>query len=118
MRLELTGRHVNVTDPMRARVHEQCARLDRLLNDAAVSVQVVLSLEQGRHCSEVRLHARDDHVLHGAAVAETWNASLKAAVDKVEHQAQTLKGKWKNRHRRSGKPADVQGPAGVSRPPR
>ena len=104
MRLELTRRHVTITDPMRELVEEHTARLDRLLNDAAVSMHVVLSLEKGRHCSDMRLHARDDRVLHGAGDAPNWEASIKAASDKVAHQAQTLKGKWESRHRRGSKP--------------
>ena len=43
MRLELTGRHVDVTPVLRRLVNKKLARLERLLNDSAVSAQVVLT---------------------------------------------------------------------------
>jgi ribosome-associated translation inhibitor RaiA len=46
MRLELTGRHVRITPGIRTLVDERLQKLDRLLHDRAVSLQVVLYLEK------------------------------------------------------------------------
>ena len=39
MRLELTGRHVDITPGLRRLVEGKLAKLERLLNDSAVSAQ-------------------------------------------------------------------------------
>ena len=45
MRLELTGRHVDITPALRRLVDTKLGKLERLLNDRAVSAQAVLTLE-------------------------------------------------------------------------
>ena len=45
MRLELTGRHVDITPSLRRLVDKKLARLERMLNDSALSAQVVLTGE-------------------------------------------------------------------------
>ena len=60
----------------------------RLLNDSAVSAQVVLAREKSRHHAEVTLHARGEHFLHGEGTGRDVAASLGTAVDKVDRQAQ------------------------------
>ena len=47
------------------------------------------------------LHARGDHMLHGEGEGATWATALRAAVDKVDQQAHTVKGKWQDRRRRA-----------------
>ena len=60
MRLELTGRHVSVSSTLRRLVQQQLARLDRVLNDSAISCQTVLTQEKYRHHVEIALHARGE----------------------------------------------------------
>ncbi|HJO37675.1 MAG: ribosome-associated translation inhibitor RaiA [Vicinamibacterales bacterium] len=109
MRLNLTGRHVSISEELHALVEAQVERVDRIMKDSAVSARVVLDLEGGRHCVDVKVHAREDHILPGAAEAESWDASLHAAFDKVLHQAHTVKGKWESRNRRGAKAGAVPG---------
>jgi putative sigma-54 modulation protein len=107
MRLELTGRHIDITPSLRRIVDARLAKLDRLLNDSAVSAQVVLTREKFRRGAEITLHARGENFLHGVGSSETWERSLSQAVDKIAHQAEKVKGKWQERKR-----------AGVRRAPR
>jgi putative sigma-54 modulation protein len=100
MRLELTGRHLDVTPALRLLVDTKLAKLDRLLNDSAVSAQVVLAEERGRRRAEITVHARGERFLHGVGSAPTWANSIGQAVDKLAQQAQTLKGKRQDRKRR------------------
>jgi hypothetical protein len=58
MRLELTGRHVDITPMLRRAVDSKLARLTRMLNDNAVSAQVVLTREKRERRADVTLHAR------------------------------------------------------------
>jgi ribosomal subunit interface protein len=99
MRLELTGRHVTITDAMRRIVDGKLARLERMLNDSAVSAQVLFKKEKIGVCADVTLHARGEKFLHGAGKAGNWQSAVKTAVDKLAHQAEKLKGKYEGRKR-------------------
>jgi putative sigma-54 modulation protein len=94
MRLELTGRHVEITPAIRTLVDRKLSRLTRLLNDSLVSAQIVLTREKYRHLTEISVHLRGDHVLAGKIAGDTWADSVGRAVVKVEQQAAKVKGKW------------------------
>jgi putative sigma-54 modulation protein len=100
MRLDLTGRHVDITPTLRRLVDAKLVKLERLLNDSAVSAQVVLAREKYRLRAEITLHARGEKFLHGVGSAETWETSLTQAIDKIAQQAQKVKGKWQAKKRR------------------
>jgi putative sigma-54 modulation protein len=99
MRLELTGRHIDITPALRRLVDTKIGKLERLLNDSALSAQAVLTREKHRHRTEITVHARGDNFLHGVGNSTTWEASLSQAIDKVSQQAQRVKGKWQGRKR-------------------
>jgi putative sigma-54 modulation protein len=104
MRLELTGRHVAITPTIRKLVDEQLKHVLRMLNDSAVSGQIVLTKEKSRvHC-DATIHARGEKFLHGEATGRDLEAALAGAVDKIDRQAQRLKGKWNERKRRGATP--------------
>ncbi len=100
MRLELTGRHVSISDGLRTLVEEKLAKLERKLNQAALSAQVVVARDKYRLTTEITLHARGEKWLHGVGAARDWETSILGAIRKLEQQAEKLKGKWKDRKRR------------------
>lgn len=100
MRLELTGRHVTITPGLRKAVDERMAHTLRMLNDSAVSAQVVLTKEKTRVHADVTVHARGENFLHGEATGRDVAMALGAACDKLDQQARKLKGKWNGRKRR------------------
>jgi putative sigma-54 modulation protein len=121
MRLELTGRHVDITPTLRRLVDTKLAKLERLLNDSAVSAQAVLTLEKRRRRADITVHARGEKFLHGVGNSANWEVSVGQAIDKIAQQAQKVKGKWqerKRRGRRSGEAALTPGEASVGVPPR
>jgi putative sigma-54 modulation protein len=101
MRLVLTGRHVEISPGLRRLVDRKLARLERILGGSLVSAQVTLTLEKQRHVADLSVHARGDHVLNGRVAGATWTAALGGAVEKIQRQAATLKGKWDGRKRRA-----------------
>ena len=109
MQYTLTARNVPVSDELRDLIDKRLQPLERVLGDALVSVEVVLSMARHLCVSELIVHARGDHRLHGIAEAPSWQAAVGAAVDKVNHQAHTLKGKWQDRRRHA---VSVTGQAG------
>ena len=110
MRLELTGRHVDITPTLRRLVDTKLAKLERALNDTAVSAHAVLTREKHRHRADITLHARGEKFLHGVGDSGSWEQSLSVAIDKITQQAHKIKGKWQERKRRgSGKGAPLGG---------
>jgi putative sigma-54 modulation protein len=99
MRLELTGRHLAITPAMRSLVEKRLEYTLKRLNDHAVSAHVVLTRERSRIHAEVTLHARRERFLHAEATGQNVELAINAAADKVDHQAQKLKGKRDGRKR-------------------
>jgi putative sigma-54 modulation protein len=115
MRLELTGRHVDITPALRRIVDSRLGKLDRLLNDSALSAQIVLSRERSRLQAEITLHMRDEKFLHAVGSTAAWGTSVAEAVDRIGQQARRIKGKWQDRKRHgsraSGEPPAAPEPA-------
>ena len=99
MRLELTGRHVTITPVVRKAVDERLTHTLRLLNDSAVSAQVVLTKEKSRLHADVTVHARGEKFLRGEATGRDMTLALGGACDKIDQQARKLKSKWRERKR-------------------
>jgi putative sigma-54 modulation protein len=110
MRLEITGRHVEVTPSLRQLIDRRLARLDRVLNDSVISAQVILTKEKYRHRAEIVVHARGDHMMRGLGEGNAWPISLRQAGEKLEQQAKKLKSKWHERKRRHNNARVVQTP--------
>jgi putative sigma-54 modulation protein len=108
MRLELTGRHIEITPALRRLVDTKLAKLERVLNDSALSAQAVLTQEKHRHRADITLHARGEKFLHGVGSSGSWEASVGAAIEKITQQAQKVKGKWQERKRRGGGKSPVE----------
>jgi ribosome hibernation promoting factor len=94
MQLELTGRHLEITPALRRLVTTKITKLERKLNNSAVSAHVVLAREKHRHLTEINLHARGENFLHAVGDAANWEGSLSDALDKLAQQALKIKGKW------------------------
>ena|SRR5438876_12173471 len=109
MRLELTGRHVDITPTLRRLVDTKLAKLERLLNDSAVSAQAVLTREKHTRRADITVHARGEKFLHGVGNSATWEVSVGEAIDKIAQQAQKVKGKWQERKRRGSKGTPIIG---------
>lgn len=99
MRLELTGRHVDITPALRRLVERKLAKLERLLDHRALSAQVVLTQQRRTLRADVTLHARGERFLHGAAESAAWEPALTAVIEKLTQQAQKVKGKVQGRKR-------------------
>jgi putative sigma-54 modulation protein len=103
MRLELTGRQIEITPGMRRVVDGKLSRLERMLNDSAVSAQVVFSRDRIGGRADVTLHARGEKFLHGVGTGATWQLAVGQAFEKVAQQAHKIKGKWQERKKRRTK---------------
>ena len=112
MRVDITGRHVDITPGLRQLIDKSLAKIERLLNDRAVSATVVLTKERYRHKTELVVHAKGDHILSGVGEGNTWPLSVRKAAAKIEHQSQKLKSKWteSKRQRKNNRAVAVAAP--------
>jgi ribosomal subunit interface protein len=101
MRLELTGRHVDITSAIRRVVDSKLVKLTRLLNDSAISAHVVLSRAKTFNRADVTIHLRDDKFLHAVGEGASWHAPLTQAAERLAQQARTTMGKYHGRKRKN-----------------
>lgn len=74
MRLEVTSCHVEITPALRRLVERKLAGLERILNDSALSAEVVLTSERRARRADVTLHTRGEKFGH--AVGASKDASI------------------------------------------
>jgi putative sigma-54 modulation protein len=99
MTVTVTGRHVDVAAGTRQQIEKKIHRLERLLNDNAVSAQCVVTQERLRvHC-ELTVHVRGDHQLVGVGSHQHLSTAVGLAIEKVKQQAQRLADRWKTQKR-------------------
>ena len=110
MRVDITGRHLDITPPLRQLIDRSLGRIERLLNDRALSATVILTKEKYRHRTELVVHARGDHLLSGNGEGNGWTLSVRKATAKIEQQARKLKSRWTEaKRKRDGTGASAAG---------
>ena len=110
MRVELTGRHVAISPGLRRLVDRKLQKVQRKVNDAAVSASVVVTKESINNVAELTLHARGEQFLHAVAKATSWETAVNDVVAKVLHQVERMKGRWQERKRRGPAARSVKTP--------
>ena len=85
MKVNLTGRHVEVPPALKAQAEERLAKMVSFLDDI-IDVHVVFSVEKHRHQAEVSLKTRA-HAFVASAESLDMYKSLAEAMDKIEAQA-------------------------------
>ena len=108
MSVDITGRHIEVTEPIRKFATDRLERLRGVI-DELLEVHFILTVEKHqRHLAELNIKTRRDFY-HGEEVSTDMYTSIAAVVDKVEKQI--LKDKEKNvtrkRHNNNHKGGDV-----------
>jgi len=108
MSVDITGRHIEVTEPIRKFATDRLARLHGSLEEI-MEVHFILTVEKHqRHIAELNIKTRRDFY-HGEEVSTDMYTSIASVVDKVEKQI--LKDKERNvarkRHNNNHKGGDV-----------
>ncbi|MFQ3788309.1 ribosome hibernation-promoting factor, HPF/YfiA family [Halomonas sp. A29] len=84
MQVNITGHHVELTDPLRDYVSEKLSRVQRHY-DNITNVQVTLSIEKERQQAACTLHAAGAD-LHAEASDSDMYAAIDALTDKLDRQ--------------------------------
>jgi putative sigma-54 modulation protein len=107
MKLIVTGRQLAVTEAIREDIDKRFRKLERMLNDSAVSGQCVLAREKRGFICDITVHARGDHTLHAVGRHPQLSAAVGAAADKIGQQAHKLADRWKRRRKGGPRSAEV-----------
>jgi len=110
MRLDITGRHIEITPALREFAEAKLSKLERLL-DGPVEVHVVLEIEKHRHTAEVQVKSRTAFFSGRHETGDLY-ASINEVSDKLERQALKHKEKIQNRKHRKG-PRDPESAATI-----
>jgi putative sigma-54 modulation protein len=100
MNINLTGHHVDITEPLRDYVNNKFDRLERHF-DHVTDVHVVLGVEKLRHKAEATMHISGG-TLFADAIEEDMYAAIDGLVDKLDRQVKKHKEKVTDHHRAEG----------------
>ena len=94
MQVNLTGRHVDITDSLRDYVNSKMERIERHF-DHVTNIHVVLDIEKTRQKAEATFHI-SGHDIFAEDVQEDMYAAIDGLVDKLDRQLLKHKEKMKN----------------------
>ena len=100
MNINLTGHHVDITEPLRDYVNSKFDRLERHF-DHVTDVHVVLGVEKLRHKAEATMHISGG-TLFADSIEEDMYAAIDGLVDKLDRQVKKHKEKVTDHHRSEG----------------
>ncbi|GMQ87621.1 MAG: ribosome hibernation promoting factor [Gammaproteobacteria bacterium] len=100
MQIDVTGHHVELTDPLRNYVNEKFERLERHF-DHVTDVHVILSVEKLRHTAEATIHISGGK-LFADSTDEDMYAAIDSLTDKLDRQIKKHKEKLTDHHRSEG----------------
>lgn len=85
MKINFTGRHVEVSEALRVASQERLDKMTTFLDDV-IDVHVIFSVDNHRHSVELALKTRHDTFVASSESADMYK-SLSQALDKLEAQA-------------------------------
>jgi putative sigma-54 modulation protein len=106
MKIEYTGRHIEVTSALKLHVENHFNRISHLFNGEHTKAHVIIEVGKAGHHSEVVLKWKD-HVLTAESVVEDMYKSLTKTIDKIEKQALKLRKKVIDKHHKAAKASAV-----------
>ena len=113
MKMEFTGRHIEITEPLRKFASDRLERM-RGVADDVMEAHFILTVEKHqRHIAEINLKAKHEFH-HGEEVSTDMYTSIAAVLDKIEKQLLKSKGRNISRKRRSAQDLGVVAAASAS----
>lgn len=95
MQINISGRHIEITDALRDFVNNKFNRFQRHY-DNITDIQVTLSVEKQRQIVDANVHIAGAEI-HAQAESEDMYASIDLLIDKLDRQMQKQKGKQEAR---------------------
>ena len=98
MGINLTGRHVEITDALRSHIEKKLEKLES--RDDVINVRVVLSVEKYRQFAEITISGRNNAKFHSREATDDMYVSVDKAVEKIERQVKRHRSKKQSAKRR------------------
>jgi putative sigma-54 modulation protein len=108
--LTVTGRHIEITDAMKAYAEEKLGKLPHFY-DRIENVEVILDRLAAQYRVEVVVRADHKHTFVGQTDADEFNEAVDLVFDKMERQMTKHKERVRNR-KHAVKPEEMQSPGG------
>lgn len=105
MKLNITGRHLDVPAPLQEHINKKILRLKKYF-DGIIDVHVILSNEKHHYISEITLQG-SGFTVHGEEDAEDLRTSFDKAVSKIEAQIRKYKDRLSRPRRSDTKPTEA-----------
>lgn len=115
MKIEYTGRHIEVTPALQAHAENHFARIDHVFRGKPAKAHVIIEVERGRHRAEIIVKWRNE-VLTATTRNSDMYLSIAQSIDKIEKQALKLKNKVIDKSHKAKKVSRLGGSAGEVRP--
>jgi putative sigma-54 modulation protein len=114
MKVEYTGRQIEVTPAIQEFTEEHLKKIRKILGEM-IEVHVILTVEKYRHNAEINLKSRTFKI-NGIEETHDMYTSINAVLEKIERQALKHKGKKIDKKRKStpAQTARVEAVAGNS----
>jgi putative sigma-54 modulation protein len=96
--IQVTGRHVSVTDAMKEYCRRRLAGL-HLDYPKIIEIQIILDVQKYRHTAEVILHCSNHITLEATAVSDDMYISVDEVVNKIGQQMRKYKTRLMRQHR-------------------
>lgn len=107
MKFDITGRHIDVTEALRAHIEGQFSKIDTLFEGKPADAHVIIEVERGRHRCEIIVNWFNDVLTATTDDSDMYN-SISMSVDKIEKQARKLKEKIVDRSHKATKFATLE----------
>jgi putative sigma-54 modulation protein len=96
MQVTVTGRHMGISEPLRAYCVEKAARLPRFL-DRIQSIEVIVEGKDGLHTVEMIVHSAGAQPFVASEQHQDAYAAVDLLIDKMEEQLRRYKERRRNR---------------------
>jgi len=106
MKIDYTGRHIEVTPALKAHVEDHFAKIQHLFDGRPPKVHVIIEVERGRHRSEAVMNWRND-VFTAESIHSDMYQSLSQTIAKIEKQAGKLKNKVIDKSHKAKKASEI-----------
>ena len=100
MQIEISGQHMQLTDPLREYVQQKLQRLERHF-EQITHIHIVLSPEKLQHKSEATVGLAGTTLFADASHDDMY-AAIDGMIDKVDGQLRKHKGKITDHHQAGG----------------
>lgn len=108
MKIQITGRHIDVPESLKSFVNSRLPRLEKYI-DGITDVHLTLWSEKYRQIAELNVHSRGNVHLSAKEASDDLKTSVSLAIEKIAGQAKKKQEKRIDRKRRAVKATEAFG---------